>query len=241
MKKHTKTLLSRLLMVVILFAISPACTDNYEEGMELSEEYLYAYIYTYGYIKKDAAEGSLSLSYEGSRFSLTEAPAWVILDSYNLGSGKGTEVRSQEINYLIEPNWTGSTREAAFQLTAYSSDGASLSNRVTVSQGSYTHSDLYAYMFCTNYADFYSGNSVDGTLEIRYRGAYFEITGVPDWITIQNYDFKKCTRNIVSDYLDIHADANYTGSERVAEIIITAYLGDGKHKSDGVHIRQYSK
>lgn len=229
-------------MVIILFAISPACTDNYDEGMQLTEEDLYAYLYIsnfYGQAK--GGDGSINVNYEGSRFSLTDVPEWITMDDYNFESGKGTHVWGQEIKFHVKPNWTGSSREAKIAITAYSSDGISRSDEETITQQSYTYNDLSAYIRCTSSTKFSNGDSGDGILHITYRGGSFEISGVPDWMTIQSYDFKECTDYGWSDDLVIHADANYTGSTRRATITLISYLGDGRNQSYTVYITQNSK
>lgn len=239
MKKHTTTLLSRMLMAIILFAISPACTDNYEDGMQLTDEYLLAYLGS-DYIDKSGGDGHISISYEGNRFTLTGTPEWITLGNLNFESGHnyyGTE----GLTYHAEPNWTGSTREATLKLTAYSSDGVSVSDEETFTQRSYTYDDLFAYIRCTSSSNFSNGDSGDGILHITYRGGSFEIIGIPDWMTIESYEFKKCTDYNIGDDLVIHADANYTGSTRYATITLISYLGDGKNHSNSVYLYQYSK
>lgn len=250
MKKHTKTLLSRLLMAIILFAISPACDDYYiENEMDLTEESLYASIYynlynhsNYysSYIDKGGDDGILVLSCEGSRFSLTGVPDWITLDGDNFESGKGTEVYDREIGFHVEPNWTCEDRKATLVLTAHSSDGVSISDECEIKQETYTADDLRAYIYCTN-SVISGGSSASGTLKIKYRGDNTAITGVPDWITVESYEFARQTTSEISIDLDYTVTANNTGSTREAKITITSYLGDGTSKSDYCTITQYSK
>ena len=230
------------MMVIILCAIIPACEDDYEEGMQLTKEYLYAKIFNY-YSTNYAAwggQGGLDVYYAGNRITLTGVPEWITLEDYTFNKGPGSS--SKDIEYTVEPNWSGHPREATLTLTSYSSDGVYQSNECIITQQSYTAGDLHAfiYNYNTHYGDI-PGSGGAGVLKIEYKGDNITLTGVPDWITVESYEFvRQSTYNISTD-LDYTVTANNTGSTREAKITITSYLGDGTSRSDYCTITQSSK
>lgn len=226
------------MMVIILCAIIPACEDDYEEGMQLTKEYLNAEIYTSTNYYARGGQGELHVYYRGNRITLTGVPEWITLEDYTFNKGPGSF--SKDIKYTVEPNWSGHPREATLTLTSYSSDGAYLSNECIIPQQSYTAGDLHAFIYNTHYRDI-PGSGGAGVLEIKYKGDNITLTGVPDWITVESYEFvRQSTYNISTD-LDYTVTANNTGSTREAKITITSYLGDGTSRSDYCTITQSSK
>lgn len=228
-----------MMMVIILCAIIPACEDDYEEGMPLTEEYLQADISTYSssYYGRGGEE-TLYVYYAGNRITLTGVPEWITLEDYTFNRGAGSS--DQHIKYTVEPNWSGHPREATLTLTSYSSDGAYRSKECIITQQSYTAGDLYAFIYNTRYSDI-PGSGGAGVLKIEYIGDNITLTGVPDWITVESYEFVRRSTYKISTDLDYTVTANNTGSTREAKITITSYLGDGTSISDYCTITQYSK
>lgn len=231
-------------MVIILFAISPACTDDYEEGLQFSEEVLHANLSSYRTYHDGAGNcfwedyAKLHVTCDGSRFTLTGVPNWIILDHYSLTSGPTDEY----INYKVRANWSGETRKATLILTAFSSDGASLSSNCNITQESCDESYLLAKIGCgSSYNNSASVNGESGYIEVSlgYCGDHFELsTDAPDWITIENFDFPRQTDYKHYDDIKIYYEANNTGAQRVGTITFRAYLGDGRSISRPMHIWQ---